>query len=232
MTTFFTQLKWQFVLLQKNKIISISFAVTAIYGLLLYFLKETGNLDKILVLLILNDPSVIGYFFIGLAIYTEIKYQILSAVLVTPVSVHQLLISKVLAITVIGVLCSLGLTVSVRGFDFNIFPFVIGSVGICLLSALLGLIVLTYASEFLKFTMLSIPLFLAFINIPLLQYLGAIDIGVLKYLLPVQGSVDLIDYAVSGTAISLVYAYMSIIVLVPIFYWLAFLWFSKTVVHH
>jgi fluoroquinolone transport system permease protein len=226
MPTFFTQLKWQFVLLHKNNIISISFAVTIIYGLVLYFLRGVGSMDKVLVSLILNDPSVIGYFFIGHAFYIEIKYQILSAVLVTPLSIHQLLISKVLALTLIGVICSLVLAVSVRGLDFNIIPFVIGSLGICLLSALLGIIVMTYASELLKFTMLSVPIFLAFINIPLLQYLGAMDAGLLKYLFPVQGSVDLIDYGVSGTAISFVYAYLSIIVLVPIFYWLAFLRFN------
>jgi fluoroquinolone transport system permease protein len=231
MTTFLAQLKWQFFLLQKNNIISISFAVTIIYGVLLYFLRDVSYLDKFLVALILNDPSVIGYFFIGLAIYIELKYQVLSAVLVTPVSIHQLLITKVLAISVIGVICSVGLAVSVRSFAFNIFPFIAGSFGICLLSALLGLIVSTYASEILKFTLLSIPIFLAFTNIPLLQYLGVIDMSIIKYLFPVQGSLDLIDYAVSDTTVNLPYSYLSILVLVPIFYRFAFSRFIEKFVH-
>lgn len=231
MTTFLAQLKWQFFLLQKNNIISISFAVTLIYGVLLYFLRHVNYLDKFLVALILNDPSVIGYFFIGLALYIELKYQILAAVLVTPVSIHQLLMTKVLAISVIGVICSMGLGVSVRGLAFNVFPFIVGSFGICLLSALLGLIVLSYASEFLKFTLLSVPIFLIYINLPLLQYLGVVDMGVIKFLFPIQGSLDLIDYAVSDKAVNLPYAYLSILIWVPIFYRFAFMRFNKKWVH-
>jgi len=62
MKIFLTQLKWQFVLLQKNNIISISFTVTVIYGLILYFFKDIGNLDKILITIVLMDPSVKGFF--------------------------------------------------------------------------------------------------------------------------------------------------------------------------
>lgn len=231
MKNFLIQLKWQFILLQKNNIIAISFAVTFIYGLILYFLRGVGDLDRVLVSLILNDPSVIGYFFIGLAIYTEMKFQILSAVFVTPVSIHLFLITKVLALTVIGVICSVGLTLSVRGLHVDLFSLVAGSSGICLLSALLGLIMLTFASEFLKFTMISIPVFLVFVNIPLLQYLGVMDIGLLKYLFPVQGSVDLIDHAVSDTKINSVYSYLSVMVMVPVFYGAAYFRFNKKIVH-
>ncbi len=230
MRLFFIQLKWQLVLLKKNNIISISFGVTMIYGLILFFLRDVGSFNELLVGLVMNDPSVIGYFFIGLAIYTEIKYQILSPILVAPVSINYLIISKVLALSIIGVICSLALAVLVLGFDFNILPFVVGSFGICMLSALLGMIVLTYASEFLKFTMLSIPFFLVFINIPLLQYLGVIEMKMIKYIFPVQGSLDLIDYAISGTDINDKFSYISIGIYVPIFYVLAYWRFNKKLV--
>jgi fluoroquinolone transport system permease protein len=230
MSILIKQLKWQFVLLQKNNIISISFGVTIIYGLILYLLRHIGSLNEFLIALVLNDPSVIGYFFVGLAIYTEIKHEILSAVLVTPVSIHLLIISKVLALSVIGVICSLGLAISVLGFNFDIFAFIVGSFGICTLSALLGIAMLTYASEFLKFTMLSIPIFLVFINIPLLQYLGVIELGVAKYLFPIQGSLDLINFSVSGTDINHWISYLSTAFFIPIFYALAYRRFNKKLV--
>lgn len=230
MSTFSKQLKWQFVLLQKNNIVGISFAVTIIYGLVLFFLRNTGNLDKVLVSLVLNDPSVIGYFFIGLAIYIEMKQHILPAIFVSPLRLHQMLISKTLALVIIGVICSLGLALSVKGVHFDILDFAIGTFGICTLSALLGLMMLTYADDFLKFALLSIPLFLAFVNLPLIQYLGALDLGFVKYLLPIQGSLDLLDHSISKTPISHIYAYLSIIILIPIFYVLAYRLFKKRIV--
>ncbi|MBO6516762.1 MAG: hypothetical protein JJ975_09440 [Bacteroidia bacterium] len=230
MNAFLTQLKWQFVLLHKNNIIRISLGVTMVYGVLLFFLRNVGSLDELLVALVLNDPSIIGYFFIGIAIYTEIKHQILPAVLVTPVNVHQLLISRVTALACIGVICSLGLAISVKGFNFDILSFTAGALSICILSALLGIIMLTYASEFLKFTMLSVPIFLVFINLPLLQYLGVVDLGMVKYFLPIQGSLDLIDFSVRGTEINLMLSYLTIVVFIPVFYLLALRRFSKKLV--
>ncbi|WP_319501692.1 hypothetical protein [uncultured Draconibacterium sp.] len=217
--------------MQKNSIITISFVVTLMYGLVLYFLRDIGSLDKLLVALVLNDPSVIGYFFIALAIYIEMKHQILQAIIVTPFNLHHLLLSKVLSISLIGMVCSLGLAFSVKGFDFNIAWYAFGSLSICILSSLLGLYMLTFSGEFLKFTMTSIPVFLAFVNLPLLQYLGVFKIGAVKYIFPIQGSLDLIDYAVSGTTVNFVYAAVSIAIFIPLFYWMAFRRFSNKIVH-
>ncbi|MCG8699035.1 MAG: hypothetical protein MI922_13350 [Bacteroidales bacterium] len=231
MKSFLINLKWQFILLQKNKIVSISLVVTLIYGLLLYFLRDVGNLDKVLVAMVLNDPSVIGFFFIALAVYTEIRHQVLTAIFVSPANIHQILITKTLSLSIIGVVCALGLAISVKGIHFDMVSYMFGALGICLLSTLLGLIVLTFASEFLKFVMLSIPIFLFFINIPLFQYLGAIDLGFAAYFFPIQGSVDLIDTSFSEKEINIWYSYLSWIVMVPIFYLIAFNLFSKKITH-
>ncbi len=231
MKTFAQQLKWQFILLGKNNIISISFGVTLIYGIVLYFFRDAVVIDRLLVVMVLNDPSVIGYFFIALSIYTEMKHGILPAIFVSSLSLHQFLLSKTAALVVIGTVCALGLAISVRGFDFDMLNYIIGVFGICTMSTLLGLIMLIYADEFLKFVMYSVPVFLVFINLPMLIYLGAINIDILKYLFPIQGSLDLIDYSVSGTGINFPYAYLSILVLIPVFYVLAYRTFNKRIVH-
>jgi fluoroquinolone transport system permease protein len=172
--------------------------------------------------MVLNDPSIIGFFFIALAVYTEIRHQILSAIFVSPVNIHIILITKTLSLSIIGALCAFGLAVSVKGIHFDIASYVIGTFGICLLSTLLGIIVLTFASEFLKFVILSIPIFLFFINLPLLQYLGAIDMGFIAYAFPIQGSVDLIDKAFSGKEINNWYSIISLFIFTPIFYLIAY----------
>lgn len=231
MKAFLVQLRWQFILLQRNNIISISFAVTFVYGLILYFLRDIGSLDALLVSLVLNDPSVIGFFFVALAIYTEMKSQVLPAIFTSPLSVHTFLISKIIAISIVGLLCSMGLAVSVKGFDFGVLSFAVGAMGICVLSTLLGLYMLTFANEFLKFAMLSIPVFLIFVDVPLLQYLDIIDMGWFKYIFPIQGSLDLIDKGISGTETNNIVAFASIIIMMPLFYGLTFIQFNDKVVN-
>ena len=224
------QLKWQLIILHKNSIISISLVVTIIYGIFLFFLNDLEAIDKILITLVLNDPSVIGYFFIALAVYMEIKYEILPAIFISPISLHYYIISKILALSIIGLGCSLGLVFFVKGLAFGILNYSIGAFGICLLSSLLGLMVLNYADDFLKFSLISVPLFILFINVPLLQYLGVIEIGFIKYLFPIQGCVDLIENAISGVPIHLPFAYLSVLFWIPIFYMSAFKLFNKRTV--
>ena len=158
MNSFLKQLKWQFILLQRNNIIIISFVVTIVYGLILYLLADVKYIDELLISLILNDPSVIGYFFIALAIYTEIKQGVLNALIVTPTNYHHYLISKIISLSVIGTICSILLVLSVKGLNFEFINYTIGSFSICLLSATIGVIILTFASEFLNFALLSICL--------------------------------------------------------------------------
>lgn len=222
-----TPIKWQLKLLHKNNIITVSLAVTFIYGLILFLLRDTKYIDELLVALILNDPTVIGYFFVALFIYTEIRQGVLNALFVTPVSVHSYLISKTISLSIIGTLCSLGLVVAVKGFHFDIINFSIGAFNICLLSSFLGIIMVTFASEFLKFALLSIPVFFIFSSISLLSYLHVIDIGFIKYLLPIQGSLDLIDNAISGKSINYLYIYVSFIVVVAVLYSIGYRLFTK-----
>jgi len=227
MNIFFNQLKWQFIVFHKNNIITISFAVTFVYGLILFFLKDVKYINQFLVALVLNDPSIIGYFFISLAVYTEIKQGILSALFVTPVKIHHYLISKIISLSIIGTLCSIGLALSIKGINFHILNYSIGSFSICLLSAILGIIILTFASDFLNFSLLSIPVFFLFTGITLLHYLGTIDIGLFKYVLPVQAGLDLLDNAVTGTKINYNYVYGSLCITIPFFYSIAFRLFTK-----
>lgn len=230
MKSFLSQLKWQFILLQKNSIISISLAVTIIYGVLLFVFKDTSGVDDLLIAILLNDPAVIGYFFIALAIYTEIKHQILPAIFVTPINLHVFLLTRTIAISILGVVCSFGLALPIKGFNFDILPFVIGSLGICVLSALMGVYMLTFANEFLKFSLMSAPFFMLFVVVPLVQYLNVMDMGFIKYLFPIQGSLDLIDYSISAKGINFLYSYLSILVLCPVFYSMAFLRFKSKIV--
>lgn len=231
MKTLAKQLKWQFILLQKNSIISISIIVTLIYGLLLFFLRSSTYIDKVLVSLILNDPTVIGYFFIALAIYTEMKHQILPAIFVTPINTHHYILSKTLALSVIGLFCSLGLVISIKGFDFDFVAFCIGALGISKLAVLLGIMVLTYSDDFLKFALLSFPVFLPIVNLPLLHYLNGIDLGFIIQLFPIQGGLNLIADSLNPNINLSWVSILSLLIWIPIFYVGSYRLFTSKIIH-
>ncbi len=233
MNSFLNQLKWQFILLQKNNIVSISLAVTLFYGLVLFLLKDIGYMEKVLITIVLNDPSTIGYFFIGLAISTEEKHGVLSALFVTPINHHAYLIAKILALSILGWICALTIAIAILGFSFNMVLFSIGAFSICVLTALLGVIVITHTFEFVKFALYSIPIFIVFVNIPLLDYLGAIDMGMIKKVLPIQGGISLLTNSISETVniSEVVFSLASIIFWIPIMYFIAFHFFKTKVIN-
>ncbi|PLX20839.1 hypothetical protein C0584_03580 [Candidatus Parcubacteria bacterium] len=217
---FLKQLKWQLLLLQRNNVIVISFAVTLIYGLLLFFFKDFKYIDKLLVSLVLNDPSVIGYFFIALIISTEIKQGILSAIFAAPVNLHSYIISRVTSLSIVGVVCSLALALFIKGLSFSILNFILGSLAVCIISALVGLIMVTYATEFLRFVLLSVPIFLFLINLPLFSYLGVFDLGYFLYIFPTGGSLDLLAGSLEGglNIVDLFFDYSSVIIFSGLLY--------------
>lgn len=235
MTSFLRHIKWQFVLLQKNNIVGISLGVTLLYGLILYFFRDFEYIHKLLVGLVLNDPTVIGYFFIALSVYTEIRQGILPAIFVAPVRLHHYLLSRVISLSLIALVCSLLLAFSIRGMEFGIYKMVLfsmGAMGVSILSALLGLIMLTFAKEFLNFAMMSVPIFLIFINIPLLDYLGGIDTGVFRYLFPIQGGLQLMANSLDPHvefSIPILHSLL-LLIWIPLFYFAAFRLFEKKII--
>ena len=226
------QTKWQFVLLTRNNIILLSFVVTAIYAEIFFAIKDLGNMEKFLTLLILNDPAIIGLFFIGLMVIIERNQQVLSALFVTPISQHVYLISRIISLSIICWVCALGMALSALGTSFNVLHFSFGVFGISIMSCLAGLYMVSYTKEFMAFTLKSIPVLLLFINVPILNYFEVTDIGFLR-IFPAQGSLDLIINSYSATPVlsQLLYGYVSIIIWIPVLYWFTYRAFLSKVVN-
>ncbi len=233
MKGFLDMLKWQLMIFQKNNIISISIAVTLFYAAILWAVRSSGSLEKVLTVIVLNDPSTIGYFFVGLAIATEYKTGVLSALMVSPMNHHGYLLSKIIAMSIIGWICALGIAFGSVGFDFNILKFSIGVIIICLISAALGIILVSFTMEFLKFALFSIPIFILFVNVPLVDYLNLTAMGWIKFIIPIQSGLHLIgnsygnEYTFSG--IDLLSIILGVLWFIIFYYW-AFRRFENNIV--
>ncbi len=229
----FQQLKWQFVLLQKNNIIAISLGITLFYGLLLFAVRGLEYMDKFLIFTILTDPATIGFFFVGLGISIEYRHQILPALFVTPIHMHSYLLSRIIAISMVGWVCAVVLALLVLGLSFNVFHFSFGVLSISLFSALLGVICISYTYEFLTFALYSIPVFLFFVTIPLINYLGLIKLGIAAYVFPVQPGLTLIvnSYANTPVMSEIVLSYLLVLLWLIGMYVLAYRIFRTNILH-
>ncbi len=226
------QTKWQFVLLARNNIITISLIVTVMYAGLFWLLKGLPNMDKFLTLMIFNDPAIIGLFFAGISLIVERKQQVLSALFVTPINHHILLIARVLALSIIGWACALGMGISALGISFNLLHFSLGVFGICILSCLVGIYLVCYTTEVMSMVLLSIPVLLFFFNLPFLNYFELTHISWFN-LLPSQGGISLLDhsYGVNPQTMAISWGYISLAIWIPIVYTLVFRTFMAKLVN-
>ncbi len=227
-----TQIKWQFIILNRNKLIMVSVAITVIYGLVFLGLKDFGNMDKFLTLLIYNDPALIGLFFAGLSIILEKNQQVLSALFVSPMNRHYFLISKIIALSIVGTLCALAMVIAVRGFSFHYLLFISGVMGTCMFFSILGIYLVCFTTDFLQFMLRSIPL-LFFFSTPLLNYFELTNIG-LFYYTPIQGSLNLIinAYVDQPVRSDLVYGFGSILFWIPLAYIFVYKTFQSRMVSY
>ena len=184
------QIKWQFLVVYRNNLIAISIGVTALYGIIFYLIKDLPNVEKFLTLLIYNDPAIIGLFFVGLSIIIEKNQQVLSALFATPMNLHVFLIAKIIVLSTIGTLCAIGMVLPVFKFNFHLLPYTVGVFGTCAIFSIIGILLVSYTTDFLQFMLRSVPILLV-MSAPLFNYFEITDIKFFS-LIPIQGSLDLI----------------------------------------
>lgn len=231
MIELFKQIKWQFLIFQRNNLILMIVGVSAFYMVVIYFLKDLGNIEKFLTLLIFNEPTMVGFIFIGLAIILEKDQEVLSALFITPINHHFYLISRILTLSGISMICALGMVLMAKGTSFNPIHFSIGVFSGCVLFSFLGIYVVSYTTEILHFIVRSIPIIIL-MSLPFLNYFEFTNLNFLK-IFPVQGSLYLIDnsYSSSPDVSELIFGYISIIVWIPLLYWFVYRTFKSKLVN-
>lgn len=229
MTQLLKQIKWQFLIFQKNNLVTMIAGITAFYVLLIYLIKDFANVEKFITLLIYNDPALVGFIFIGISIILEKDQQVLPALFVTPLSHHLYLISRIIPLSAIGFCGALAMVLMAKGISFNVILFSVGSFSTCILFCLMGIFVISYTTEILHFLLRAIPL-LIFMSLPLLNYFELTDLSVLK-LFPVQGGLYLMvnSYQEQPNFAEVIFGCISIAVWTPLLYWLVYRIFTRKI---
>lgn len=230
MTQLLKQIKWQFLIFQRNNLITMMIGVIASYVVIIYLMRDLEGVEKFLTLLIYNDPALIGFIFIGVSIILEKDQDVLPALFVTPANHHLYLLSRILTLSAIGYLGALAMVLTAKGTLFNLIHFSVGIFSTCVLFSLMGVFIVSYTTEILHFLLRAIPL-LIFMSLPLLNYFELTDWGFLR-LFPVQGGLSLMvnAYAETPSVSELMFGYISIIVWIPLLYWIVYQIFMSRMV--
>ncbi|HMS39094.1 MAG TPA: hypothetical protein PKE69_02625 [Pyrinomonadaceae bacterium] len=219
MNALFKQITWQFQLFQRNNLLTMIAAMTAIYVGLIYFLKDFAGIEKFVTLLIYNDPAVVGFIFIGISIILEKDQEVLPALFVTPLNPHIFLISRVITLSTLGFFGALAMVLAAKGFSFNLVYFSVGAFSTCVLFCYLGIFIVSGTTEILHFLLRGVPL-LILMSLPLLNYFELTNLSFLK-LFPVQGGLNLLVNSYTKTPVlsEVIFGYISIFVWIPLLYW-------------
>lgn len=159
-------------LLWRNQVISISIAVSLIYVFVFRMLAQwIEQPEALLVLVIFNDPALLGFLFIGVMLLFERNENTLQALAVSPLSLHAYIWSKSIAMTFIALLCCLGMAWACygAGFGYGIFIISICLTGLCF--TFIGLAVAAGKRQFNRYFPPAIGL-LILLSLPFFGYFG------------------------------------------------------------
>lgn len=213
MKNFLHLLKHDFTLLHRNNIIKISILVTAIYIGIFYWLSGLDDAEKILVLVIFNDPVLIGFLFAGVMVIFEKNENTLQALSVSPVTKTQYILSKSIALTIIGTGCCLAMALAGVGTHFNFFHFGMAGALTTLMFSFLGFMMVAGEATFNRFILKTIGIML-FLSLPFLGFFGLSPREWFVWI-PTQPAIDLFRASLTDPAeVSsgiIIYAYTALI---------------------
>ena len=116
----------------------VYFVVSAIYCVILLN-APAENRFFVTSLLILSDTSLLGIIFVGALILLEKQQNVLQSLFVTPLSLHQYLISKTASLTLIAICMSMLIYVIPNGLSANILTIVGVIISSSVIFTLLGI---------------------------------------------------------------------------------------------
>lgn len=208
MRTFFHLLRWDFVLLQRNKIIAVSVVVTLLYLLVFRWLQSMGNVDNLLIFIVFNDPAMLGFLFIGAMVLFEKNENTLQALSVCPINNHQYLWSKATALTFVALVCCLAMVYAIRGNNVNFIHYIFATLLTTYTLSFMGFIVVAAAHNFNQYILRAVFVLMP-LSLPFLGHFGLADWWYFV-LIPTQSSISLFKASLADIGIlEIVFGYIA-----------------------
>ena len=146
--------------------------------------------NTIIPFILLTDPSLLGIFFIGGLVLFEKGEGTLEYLVVSPLSIKEYLLSKMISLTIISVIASGTIVVFSYKHNLNKITLILGIVLTSLLFVLIGFIAVVRFNTVNKYLLASI-IYMTVLFSPFIDYFGLYKSWVF-YLIPTKASIILI----------------------------------------
>jgi fluoroquinolone transport system permease protein len=193
MKRFLQFLRWEAILLHRNNLLGISVLVTIMYLALFQLLKLLGHKELFAMLLVLNDPALIGFLFVAITIIFEKESGSLFALRVTPMSLHRYLCAKLVALALLGTICGWAMAVGLVGFGIRHGMFLFTCFSITFLFGCLGIGMVARVKRFVDF-MLPMAGALVLMILPLAEWFGLFPLP-FKWIFPMEHGIRLMAWS-------------------------------------
>lgn len=161
-------LRWDTIFLIRYQLFTVSILVTGLYWLVFQGMKEIGG-DALLMMVIYNDPILLGLIFGGLLLIMDRNQFTIAALAATPLPMHLYILSKLIVLSILGVLLAFVLWWSIVGMPGNPFIFMVNILLITAFCTLIGFIIGLRETMFLRYMIQCVGALLVF-AIPFLGY--------------------------------------------------------------
>lgn len=184
-----TMLRWEFLLQSRYKIIHISILSVILSFLSTQALPAIAS-EEFHVLLLFFDSALVGIMFIGALVLFEKSENTLQALVITPMSTDDYLLSKIISLTILSVVSALifmALNFVFNGTEFNILLLILGIILTSVMLILIGFILVSRVNSINEYLLSMMMAFLG-LSFPPLLHLSGIYENVIFYLWPTQAS--------------------------------------------
>ncbi|WP_193310400.1 ABC transporter permease [Halorubrum halophilum] len=170
--------------------------VTVLFALGLSQLPEAVQTST-LVMVLFTDPGLLGFYFVGALVLFEKNEGVLHALVTSPLSARDYLVSKALSLTFIALVGATVVAVAVHGLSFDPLWFFLGLGFTGLLFAFVGFVAVARFDSLNAYFLTAI-VYMVPVSLPLLDHFGIVEHPVF-YLFPTQASLVLIGGAFGST---------------------------------
>jgi len=206
------------------------YAVLTILYIIVLRLLPDGLVHPALTVVLFTDICALGFFFIGAIVLLERGQNLTESLFVTPLRLHEYLLSKTLSFLFLSMLSTLLIMLGAWIGGQDLIWFILGVVLSAVIYTLFGLVFSARARHVNDYFVKALGLG-AFLSLPLLAYLNLFQTP-LFYIFPTQATLVLLDvlatdYLLSEKIVSVV----SLLIWLTIFGWWALQRFNTYVRH-
>jgi len=227
-----TMLRWEFLLQSRYKIIHISILSVILSFLSTQALPAIAS-EEFHVLLLFFDSALVGIMFIGALVLFEKSENTLQALVITPMSTDDYLLSKIISLTILSVVSALifmALNFVFNGTEFNILLLILGIILTSVMLILIGFILVSRVNSINEYLLSMMMAFLG-LSFPPLLHLSGIYENVIFYLWPTQASLILISGVFTEIETwELAYSIIYLVILIGLLFFLAKKAFYKHII--